>query len=74
MKKKILSIGSIIMLTGSMFYFSGCKKTVENALSIECFVCTHPTDSSLDQPDVCNSAAINLTDALTANDYTCTKK
>ena len=75
MKKKILPIVSILILTVSVFYFSGCKDAVENALSLECFVCTHPTDSSLDQDNVCNAAGITTnTDALEAQDYTCTKK
>lgn len=75
MKKKILSIGSLLVLTGTMFYFSGCKKTVENLLSVECFTCTH-TDSSTYPTDdnVCNAAGVTTaTDAKEALGYTCNK-
>ena len=74
MKKKITLIASMLMLTGSMFYFSGCKKAVENLLEVECYTCTHPTDSALDEDDVCGAVGIDPTAALKLSGYTCTKK
>ena len=76
MKKKILSIGSLLMLTATMFYFSGCKKAVENLFQVECYDCVHPTDPTAfpDLDDQCTAVGIDPTVALEASGYVCTRK
>jgi hypothetical protein len=76
MKKRITLIASMLMLTGSIFYFSGCKKTVENLFDVECFKCVHPTDPTgfPDQDNVCTAVGVDPTVALEASGYVCTKQ
>jgi|GEM_PF-5685263 len=76
MKKKITFIAPMLMLVASMFYFSGCKKTVENLFQVECYDCVHPTDPTTfpDQDNVCTAVGVDATVALKESGYTCTKK
>ena len=73
MKKRVLPFASMLLLVASMFYFSGCKKTVENLIDLECFKCTHPTE--VEQDNVCNAAGVTTsTDVYESQGYTCKKK
>ena len=76
MKKKILTAGSLLILTASMFYFSGCKKTVENLFDVECFDCVHLTDPT-NFPDIdnaCTALGVDPIPGYQASGYTCTKQ
>lgn len=72
MKKKTLLFGAALMLT-AMFFTTSCKDAVENALSANCYTCTH-TDPAFDTAnDICDIAGIDQTSYYTTLGYNCTK-
>jgi hypothetical protein len=60
MKKKFSLATSMLLLTGSMFYFSGCKKTVENLINEQCTICTE-TATGTAQDEFCSTEALVVT-------------
>jgi len=75
MKKKTLLFAAGLMLTG-MFFTTSCKDAVENALNIDCYSCTHPTNPT-DYPDlneVCDVGSLSGTTTYINLGYVCTKK
>ena len=73
MKKKILSIGSLLMLTATMFYFSGCKDAIEDALIGECYTCSKAGEVDVPTCDTTCSALGLCKSDLESDGYTCTR-
>lgn len=76
MRKKITLTAPMLMLMGSMFYFSGCKKTVESLIpDTVCTICTE-TSSGTASPEFCGleAAVVTYEAAQRTAGFTCTRQ